>query len=122
MLCGDTQSTKHMQGIQSVVVAPGFCLPEQAYLPPFSPMLSLCSPTNWKEGLILSLHTFPVPEHTLSLAWNALPSAMPPTHLNQVNPFFLVPTLSLALISIPEIIIFQLLVYLPGILTSLRTP
>lgn len=73
MFCGDTQSTKDIQGIQSVFVAPVFCPLEQAYLPPFSPMLSLCSPASWKEGQSLPLHTFPVPEHMLSLAWNVLP-------------------------------------------------
>lgn len=52
MLGGDTQSTEHMQGIQSVVVALapaylgqlGSCLPVPAYL-----LLPLGSPASWKD-------------------------------------------------------------------------
>lgn len=84
MLCGDTQSTKHMQGIQSVFAAPGSYLPVQAPLLSSPPMILLCTPASWNEWLILPSHPS-LSEHTLSSAWNGLLLPDANAHLHKVD-------------------------------------
>lgn len=121
MLCRDPQSTKRVQGIQSAFAAPGSCLPGQAHLLLFA----LCSHSALRAAgrngsshhCTLSLRRSP----RLPQPGTPFPSALPAAFLSEAEPFPLVPTLSLALIAMTEIILFQLLVYLSIFLTSLRT-